>query len=49
MTRFLAEHNDFETVDFVAADGSTSENGMLQLWPQRNDTDGFFIAKLRRK
>ena len=49
VTRFLAEHNDFETVDFVAADGSASENGMLQLWPQRNDTDGFFIAKLRRK
>ena len=23
-------------------------DGMLQLWPQRHGTDGFFIAKLRR-
>ena len=47
--RFLAEYPAFVPEDFVCADGSRSENGMLQLWPQRQHTDGFFIAKLRKR
>ena len=25
------------------------QDGMVTLWPHRHDTDGFFIAKLRRQ
>jgi len=45
---FLAAHPDFAPEAFTAANGEVSETGMLQLWPQRSGTDGFFIAKLRR-
>lgn len=48
VTEFLSEHPEFRPEDFTAADGTVSENGSLQLWPQRNGTDGFYIAKLRR-
>ncbi len=46
---FLSDSKDFEAEDFVLPGIGKSENGMLQLWPQRHGTDGFFIAKLRRK
>ncbi|MBQ9732815.1 MAG: 16S rRNA (cytosine(967)-C(5))-methyltransferase RsmB [Clostridia bacterium] len=46
---FLDYSKDFEAEDFVLPGIGKSENGMLQLWPQRHGTDGFFIAKLRRK
>ena len=45
---FLKEHPEFTYDDFVLPDGSASSGGMLQLWPQRNGTDGFFSAKMRR-
>ena len=45
---FLAETDAFAAQDFVLPDGSASAGGMLQLWPQRNGTDGFFIAKMRK-
>ncbi len=44
---FLAETPAFTCDDFVLPDGSESRGGMLQLWPQRNGTDGFFIAKMK--
>lgn len=46
--RFLNEHENFEAVDFVA-DGKKSENGMLSLSPDTDRTDGFFVAKMKRK
>ncbi|MBO7761238.1 MAG: 16S rRNA (cytosine(967)-C(5))-methyltransferase RsmB [Clostridia bacterium] len=48
VTAFLSRHPDFYTEDFTVG-GLTSEGGMLTLWPHRHGTDGFFMAKLRRK
>ena len=45
---FLNENKEFSYEDFSLPDGSKSSSGMLQLWPQRNGTDGFFIAKFRK-
>lgn len=45
---FLAAHPEYVGEDFCLPDGTESRGGMLQLWPQRNGTDGFFIAKMRR-
>lgn len=45
---FLAEQPGFAPEEFSLPGALRSENGMLQLWPQRHGTDGFFIAKLRR-
>jgi 16S rRNA (cytosine967-C5)-methyltransferase len=45
---FLTDSGAFSAQEFTVADGTASAAGMLQLWPQRNGTDGFFIAKLRR-
>ncbi|MBR1659795.1 MAG: 16S rRNA (cytosine(967)-C(5))-methyltransferase RsmB [Oscillospiraceae bacterium] len=39
----------FTPVDFDSPWGTRSEGGILQLWPQRQGTDGFFIAKLRKQ
>lgn len=49
--RFLSEHPDFESEDFsVAGDRRLdSRNGMLTLLPHLHGTDGFFIARLRKK
>ena len=52
---FLAAHPEFEPCDFTfpAKDGTVcdivSEGGMVTLLPDQNRTDGFFIARLRRK
>ena len=47
--RFLAEHDGFLPENFeTPIPGAAGEDGMLQLWPQRHGTDGFFIAKLRK-
>jgi 16S rRNA (cytosine967-C5)-methyltransferase len=46
--RFLAENGDFEAVEFSVG-GRGSENGMLSLSPDTDGTDGFFIAKMKRK
>ena len=48
VTAFLSRHSDFYTEEFTVG-GLTSEEGMLTLWPHRHGTDGFFMAKLRRK
>ena len=45
---FLAARPDFVLEPFSCPlAGST--DGMVQLWPQRHGSDGFFIARLRRK
>ena len=54
VTAFLAAHPAFEPLDFgfPARDGgspATSEGGMLTLYPDEHRTDGFFIARIRRK
>ena len=47
---FLRQNEDFSPEDFNQLPGGrSSEDGMLRLWPQRDGTDGFFIAKLRKK
>ena len=48
VTKFLLEHADFESVPFNIG-GLEAENGMLTLLPHIHGTDGFFIAKIRRK
>ena len=45
---FLRQNDGFSPEDFKIPGGRSSENGMLRLWPQRDGTDGFFIAKLRK-
>ncbi len=46
---FLAEHPDFETVPWTHAVCGAREDGMATLLPPVHETDGFFIAKLRKK
>ncbi len=52
---FLAAHPEFEAYDFSfsAKDNSVldirSSGGMVTLYPDDNRTDGFFIARMRRK
>lgn len=46
---FLDKEKDF-TLDPFSLPGPVGETGgMVTLWPHRHGTDGFFIAKLRRK
>lgn len=47
---FLERHPDFTLEQFQLPEpiGVVAE-GRLTLWPHRNDTDGFFFARLRRK
>lgn len=45
---FLAAHPAYTYEDFTLPGDLVSASGMLQLWPQRNGTDGFFMAKMRR-
>ncbi|MDE6313274.1 MAG: 16S rRNA (cytosine(967)-C(5))-methyltransferase RsmB [Lachnospiraceae bacterium] len=49
---FLAEHPDFTLEDFtdlLPREFTEQEQGQMQLLPGKHNTDGFFIAKLRRK
>lgn len=45
--RFLASHPEFVATDFEVA-GKKSSCGMLSLSPDKDNCDGFFVAKLRR-
>lgn len=46
--RFLERHLDFELVPFDCL-GNHCENGMYTVLPYKDHSDGFFIAKLKRK
>ncbi len=47
--QFLAENEAFSAEPFCLAGPIGSvESGMLTLWPQRYETDGFFLCKMRR-
>ena len=50
VTSFLEGHPDFRLEGF-SLPGPIGEvrEGQLTLWPQRTDTDGFFVARLRRE
>ena len=46
---FLADHPDFTMVPFTLPDPVGENKGSLTLWPQRHDTDGFYICRMKRK
>lgn len=46
---FLAIHPEFHLESFsLPLPIGEAENGMVTLWPHKTDTDGFFIARLRK-
>ncbi len=45
---FLSNNSAFVPEGFSLPGLGSIDRGMLQLWPHRHGTDGFFIAKLRR-
>lgn len=46
--RFISENSDFELVLFTVGE-MNADNGMLTLLPHIHGTDGFFVAKIKRK
>lgn len=46
---FLAEHPEFTMEPFVLPEPVGENEGSLTLWPQRHDTDGFYICRMKRK
>ena len=46
---FLSGHPDFRLEPFAVPAPLPSDDGTLLLLPGQYDTDGFFIAKLRRE
>lgn len=50
VTAFLDTHPEFSLTPFtLPGPVGAVESGMITLWPHIHGTDGFFIAKLRRK
>ena len=48
-TRFLAENKAFAPEPFTLPGPiGTVQSGMLTLWPQIHETDGFFLCKMRK-
>lgn len=45
---FLAERPEFRTEPFARTFGFEARGMGLTIWPSRHDTDGFFVASLRR-
>ncbi len=46
---FLASHAEFQAEPFARTFGFQPHDGNLTVLPARHDTDGFFVASLRRK
>lgn len=44
---FLSEHEHFVREPFLFPNGET--DGQLTLWPQRHQTDGFYICRMKRQ
>ncbi len=49
VAEFLSKHDEFSLESFTLPDIGVVEEGQITLWPHIHGTDGFFIAKLRRK
>ena len=49
VTAFLAEHPDFMMESFALPEPMGVVSGQLTLWPQRHDTDGFYICRMRKR
>ena len=45
---FLAEHPDFTRESFTLPEPVGRTDGQLTLWPQRHNTDGFYICRMKR-
>jgi 16S rRNA (cytosine967-C5)-methyltransferase len=48
LSGFLAEQPEFRPAPFADTFGFAPQGAGLTLWPARHDTDGFFVASLRR-
>ena len=46
---FLAEHTDFTLEAFKLPQPVGNSNDSLTLWPQRHETDGFYICRMKRR
>ena len=46
---FLNQKKEFYLDSIAVNDIINSENGMLTLWPDTLKSDGFFIAKFKRR
>lgn len=49
VTAFLAGNDEFFLEKFTVNNKITAENGYTTLWPHINGSDGFFVARLRRR
>ncbi len=46
---FLAEYPEFSRERFVLPDGREITDGQITFWPQRDDVDGFYICRMKRR
>ena len=49
VAHFLEAHTEFATAPFEQTFGLTPTPLGLTIWPAAHDTDGFFVAHLRRR
>ena len=49
LRRFVTGTGDFEQIALENSAAAVSASGSLRTWPQRQGTDGFFIAAFRRR
>jgi 16S rRNA (cytosine967-C5)-methyltransferase len=47
--RFATEHNEFAQVRLASANDLQTETGAIRTWPDRDGTDGFFVAAFARR
>ena len=48
VSEFLAEHGEFQKEAFSIPGLDGGQEGSLTLWPQRHQTDGFYLCKMRK-
>ena len=46
---FLSRRHEFQKEPFSLPGRKEENDGSLHLWPQRHDTDGFYICKMRKQ
>lgn len=46
---FLSEHPEFSREKFSLPELEGETDGQVTLWPQRHDTDGFYICRMKRQ